>query len=246
MRTMFANGQRTLDAVPNSIPLLTSTDDRGEVRLYGLAPGDYFVLANGFGPSRELQYSATYYPGTMSPAEASPISLGVGEEIPVTFSLVPAAVAARISGVLLDVNGVPFYGKNLMLWQGSPNNRGSSAQRILVQPDGTFSLTNVAPGSYTLSLRDAGDGTLVEHPITVPAGADLSGLVIRATRGGVMRGRLVFDGDSRERNSQSVPLTVDGANGAPSPARVRRNDDGTFEARGRAWCGCRARTTAGF
>jgi hypothetical protein len=48
-RQRFTGGQRTLTPVA---PVFQGTDDRGELRLYGLPPGDYYVSASagGFGP----------------------------------------------------------------------------------------------------------------------------------------------------------------------------------------------------
>src|SRR5688500_18149388 len=93
----FPGGQRRLEAVaaaPRNV-----TDDRGEVRLFGLPPGDYYlavapamaaaILAPGEG--------VTYYPGTLIAAEAQPIRLGLGEEIAVTFPIARAR-PSRISG----------------------------------------------------------------------------------------------------------------------------------------------------
>jgi hypothetical protein len=66
------------------------TDDRGEIRLSGLAPGEYFVSAEGGSAptgtsgARETQ---TFFPGTPSEAEAQPITVGLGEEVVYGFDM---------------------------------------------------------------------------------------------------------------------------------------------------------------
>jgi hypothetical protein len=65
-----------------------------EIRLSGLAPGEYFVSAEG---GRYLYSSAaaprqqevlTFYPGTDMEADAQPVTVGLGDEVVAAFSMV--------------------------------------------------------------------------------------------------------------------------------------------------------------
>jgi protocatechuate 3,4-dioxygenase beta subunit len=67
---------RLLDVRPGSPS--AATDDRGEIRVFALAPGEYYVSAR---PETE---PATLYPGTISPAEARPVAVGEGKEAAIT------------------------------------------------------------------------------------------------------------------------------------------------------------------
>ena len=51
-----------------------------------------------------------YYPGTMSFAEAQPITLGAGAEASADFQIVEVARAATVSGVVLNSSGAPAPG----------------------------------------------------------------------------------------------------------------------------------------
>jgi hypothetical protein len=63
------------------------TDDRGSFRVYGLAPGDYFVSASS--PNMSMMPTlrddtpgavSTFYPGTVSAAEAGVVRVQLGQE----------------------------------------------------------------------------------------------------------------------------------------------------------------------
>jgi hypothetical protein len=79
------------------------TNDLGEFRVSGLLPGTYVLSANpgdrgmrgivsGVAPGTQLSgdslgYATTYYPGAVSPEQAEPISVGVGDVANVSFAL---------------------------------------------------------------------------------------------------------------------------------------------------------------
>ena len=82
------------------------SDDTGGFRLYGLAPGDYFVAASlrgeGLQPpeGESANYAPTYYPGTGTLAEAERIIVAGGDEQTASFALLPvrsAQIAASSS-----------------------------------------------------------------------------------------------------------------------------------------------------
>ena len=73
----------------------SATDDHGEIRLSGLAPGEYFVSASP-GPFAGATPSVgpgehevlTFYPGTGADAEAQPVTVGIGGEVVAAFNMV--------------------------------------------------------------------------------------------------------------------------------------------------------------
>jgi hypothetical protein len=114
-----------------------------------------------------------------------------------------------------------------------------------VRGDGTFTLTNVAPGSYTLTVAsraafgrggrgDAMDPEIGSIPLTV-TGEDLTGIQVVTTKGATLSGTVVAaQGSSTtlpmagiQITTQSVPL---GRGPASATARVESN--GTFTLRG--------------
>ncbi len=142
------------------------SDDTGAYRIYGLAPGDYYISATlraGNGPFVDDQsgdttsYASTYYPGTGNVAEAQRITLGVGQEQPnMNFALQPVR-AVKIAGTALDSSGAALSNGMVTLMPadalggaGGPGFGGFGGNAGRVRPDGSFSIANVSPGSYTL------------------------------------------------------------------------------------------------
>jgi protocatechuate 3,4-dioxygenase beta subunit len=78
-RAVFEGGRRTLVPVADAI-----TNDRGEFRVVGLAPGQYYLsardpvfvgVADATGP---LTYPETFFPGVLSPDDATRLTLEAG------------------------------------------------------------------------------------------------------------------------------------------------------------------------
>ena len=90
-------GKRPLTQPPVS-SFGSTTDDRGEIRLSGLAPGEYFVSASGgpylFSPAAvpRQQEVLTFYPGTDSEADAQSVTVGAGDEVVAAFTMVSRIV----------------------------------------------------------------------------------------------------------------------------------------------------------
>jgi protocatechuate 3,4-dioxygenase beta subunit len=197
-RYRYFNGQRRMIPVGR----FTQTDDGGNFRLYGLAPGDYYVSATlqSFMMAGESDdrsgYSPTYYPGTGNSQQADKITVGVGgESSGIAFSLVPTRTA-RISGTATDSRGKPMAGAFVNLMEVSEGGTGFMmfGGGNQVHDDGTFSITNVSPGDYLLQARPTMDGDVevASTPISV-SGEDISGVALVGSKGTLIRGRVVFD-----------------------------------------------------
>lgn len=230
------------------------TDDTGSFRVYGLAPGDYFVTATlrsgaGADDGDGTTYAPTYYPGVSNPAEAQAVTVGVGQEQnSVNFSLLQVRTV-RVSGMAVGTGGAPLGGGMVSLIPGGDAlaafNIGGGATRV--RGDGSFTLTNVTPGLYTLTAvtgagrrGGAGDAAGLEFasiPLAV-GGEDITGVTLVTTRGASLTGRVVAD----ERASS--PLRMAGLQvvsesarpGLQTPAGANRgarvSDDATFTMNG--------------
>jgi hypothetical protein len=190
------------------------TDDTGAYRVYGVAPGEYYVSATlqgqGFGDvtADTTGYAATYYPGTGNVAEAQRVSVGLGQEISnITFALLPTRTS-RITGTVIDSRGEPVANGFVML-QESLETAGPGMMTMMrgggrVRPDGSFTISNLAPGSYTLTVN-TGPGPDSEGAMTsVTVGnEDLSGITLVTSRGASIAGRIV----AAQGSTGSLPLT---------------------------------------
>jgi hypothetical protein len=186
------------------------TDDRGMFRMYGLAPGDYFVSAAVRAPQQMMMgptsvatmpvegYAPTYYPGTPNPAEATRITVRAAQE---SSNISLALIASRLS----SVSGRAVTSSNAPVVQGMvmmmPADRLAGGMmtglsNTMTRADGTFQLVGVAPGTYNLSLRPRGmptpDAEFANMRITV--GADnLDNVLLVTSRGAIARGVVTTD-----------------------------------------------------
>lgn len=215
-----ADGQRRLTGVPSGMagaPFMSVTDDRGELRAFGLTPGEYVVRASvrnfgipgSAGNEDRDGFAPTFYPGTVSPAEAQAISIGAGEERSIQFAMT-AARLSRISGTVFNSEGRPAAGAQLLIMTRQGNG-GSSTGGGTVAADGTFALSGLAPGEHSIGVRPqirpgGTGGEFASFPITV-SGADVSGIRIVTGKGATITGRVVFEGTS-PRENPAGPLRV--------------------------------------
>ena len=228
------------------------TDDLGQFRVYGLMPGEYIVSANarnGLGPQQGASandvsegYAPTYYPGTISPAEAQPINVGLAQETLVQFTL-QASRMARISGTVVDAEGKPAIGATLMVRTGD----GGGTMTMMAGRsgvDGSFTLANVAPGNHYIDVRLPPRGANIRGEagtVPVSVGADnITGLRITTGHGATIKGRVVFEGSSARATGTAQPRVLaqsaDPQNqgnlffpGAAGADDGRILDDGTFQ-----------------
>jgi protocatechuate 3,4-dioxygenase beta subunit len=225
-----ANGERRLTDVPTGhrrrggVPTGTwrpdGTDDRGEFRATGLMPGDYVIRASVHtirrGDARvqgdaATGLSPTYYPGTAHADDAKAVTLGMSEERAVRFAMV-AARLSRLTGAVTMSNGQPAAGMDLQL---AEDGGGMVYGAGTVAEDGTFAISGVPAGRYTLQIRQGARprfedirrmqesgvpharvrGEFVSIPLMV-SGEDVTGLQIVTGRGTTITGHVVFEGAS--------------------------------------------------
>jgi hypothetical protein len=106
-RRRYIDGARRLVAESGS-----STDDRGEFRIFGVPPGDYVIVARfdarELGSRDRVRYVPTYYPGTPVATEAQRVTVGPGQEVPgITIALVRAATGT-VRGVVRSSGQASF------------------------------------------------------------------------------------------------------------------------------------------
>jgi Carboxypeptidase regulatory-like domain len=249
LRLRFAEGRRRMIPVGR----FAQTDDGGNFRLYGLAPGDYYISASqtsfSFGESSDdrVGYAPTYYPGTASAQQADKVTVSIGDEVSgLVFSLVPTRTA-RISGTAVDSRGRPMAGAfiSVMERSGDGGGMGMSGGGAQVREDGSFTISDVGPGDYLLQARHSTNhnesGEIASAPVTVN-GEDLSGVTLVASTGTVIRGRVVFDVPPPAGKIlpgavgvAAMPLeSFDAMMFIDGQMRERLNDDWTFELRAMA------------
>ena len=213
LRSQMIEGRRRLVQTGTG----DETDDTGAFRLYGLAPGEYYVAAtlragpqDAFGASGgdRAGYAPTYFPGTGNVSEAQRVTLGLGQEMTVSFALLPVRTV-RVSGTVVSASGAAPAGGAVILTPADSDEVGivvPSAGQI--QANGTFTIVNAVPGSYVLAVRTGGGGPGAGDPRAALRGGtgevgilpvnvgteDVTGVTIVTTRGASVEGTVVFDG----------------------------------------------------
>jgi protocatechuate 3,4-dioxygenase beta subunit len=233
---------------PNQV---ATTDDLGQFRLFGLAPGEYIVSAagqqGGFisgGPAMadtSATYLMSYFPGTPNINDAQMIPVSAGQEANVQFALSVGRLS-RVAGTVVDSSGRPLANAMTTLQSPSGGFPGGMSG-AMTGPDGSFSLANVAPGDYVLNVQPInrfGSEAPIAEAGSVPLSvgdADIVNLRVTTSPGATVSGRVVFEGTAPQGNGpggrvrvlpQSTGLGLQMGVQVGSESGLVR-DDGSFE-----------------
>src|SRR6266508_2439010 len=232
---------------------MAMTNDIGEYRLFVLSPGQYYVSATlrpgsaGGGVMMGVQsddrsgYAPTYYPGTPNVAEAQKLNVGLAQTLnEINVALSPTRLAS-VSGIAFDAQGRPMTGGMVMTIQRQGEGGFSMNSGGMIRPDGTFQVTSLAPGSYTMqAMNPTGGGGMIDvgaiatADITV-AGDDIKDVRLAAVTPSTVTGRIVFNDASAAASLRASTLRIAAPYRNPAdfnpfmggPGKV--NDDFTFE-----------------
>jgi protocatechuate 3,4-dioxygenase beta subunit len=243
LRARSTGGERPLQVAGSA-----TTDDRGDYRIYGLPPGDYYVSAalrlwGGLAavePGETTGYAPTYFPGTPNPVEAQRLTVGIGQEVDrIDFALVPTRTV-RVTGTIVDSQGRPVGGVPVLLRAArSPLGGFAGRHTGFARPDGSFIVAEVVPGDYVLRVATRpgvdGEREFAAVPLSVGHG-DLSGVVITTSPGATLSGQVVLErGIETSLSPQALRVVLAPERPEPEgplfsePGRVR--DDWTFTVR---------------
>jgi protocatechuate 3,4-dioxygenase beta subunit len=153
-----------------------STDDLGEYRLFGLAPGRYYLEASyrSFGAltqatrpgtkAVEESYVPTYYPGTTDIGNATAIELASGAQLRGMDFTLSKARTVRVRGRVNTPSGVKSQMVMIRLLPRGQFIADFMRRARVLDPQGTFEVTDVRPGSYSLSAQvQEGKTSYVAH-----------------------------------------------------------------------------------
>ena len=201
----------------------------------------------------EQVYVDTYYPGINDPLGASALRIDPGTEIPsVDFTLLPTRAVTIRGSVVGPFSPDDGVSPNVVIL---PRNTGVSLGNLRGgrgggrggrgggrgSNDGTFELTGVAPGSYTVAAfvrtgnqrrggRGGGDNAQLTGFIDIEVGQeDIEELIVPVEPGVALAGQILVDQSATGMNVGRVRINLDAATGLPvgSP-NARVEDDGSF------------------
>jgi hypothetical protein len=232
-----ASRRRLLPATADSMYI--TTDDRGEFRLYGIAPGRYYLwvasgaLARG---SETGGYVPTVFPDSGTGTER-PIEIAAGQERNGLVITVRSGPTSIVRGSILDNGQVLRTGSVRLMPRDSLREEpffltGAAPRRA----DGIFELVDLPPGHYTLQAFGAGpltDSSFGVTPLDLPDGASTA-LMIETHRGAIVAGSVAFDASDQRLKpaAAAVHITPTAVEFDSTPMGVRPsgtiNDDGKF------------------
>ena len=214
-----------------------TTNDRGEYRIHGLAPGAYYVAVafegDVTGPEvedqariddsgRELRvpsYTTTFYPGTQRLSEALPVRLGSGDEVSGIDVYMRPVERVKIGGRITDgESGDTIRTASVFLERLDAANTGSLPAFVEVEfdSDDRFHIANVAPGWYQVWVEATADNRRLQGRQTLLlTNANVEDLEIVALPARLWQGEVVAAG------MQSFPPGYQGAHVVLEPRSER-------------------------
>jgi protocatechuate 3,4-dioxygenase beta subunit len=198
-----AQSYRRMDGRKQLVPSGSAgTNDLGEYRIFGLAPGKYYLSATynqaiyeptldrSATPPPEEGYVPTYYPAGIDLAAAAAVEVTPGAEIHGMNIALSKTRTVRVRGHVNNPGGgkqnvsIMLTPRGEAVWQNMAGRRSTD-------PQGNFEVRGVRPGAYTLVAQsfdgtrsmtaleaiDVGGQNLDNIAVTLSPGAELAGQI---------------------------------------------------------------------
>jgi hypothetical protein len=238
LRRRYVDGERQLVGQHGS-----STDDRGEFRIFGVPPGEYVMVARletmDFGSRDRVRYVPTYYPGTPVANEAQRVTVAAGQEVSSMVVPLARASTATVRGIVRASGQTPVGPFTFITARqiGGPRADGQMSMTTAAS-DGSFNLAGLLPGTYVVEARSMSEKESASREVVVD-GSDVAGISLTLSEGVTARGRIVFDTETPPEDLRPSQVFVGatlldhqsggmGTTGGPPVAR----DDWSFELHG--------------
>lgn len=222
------------------------TNDLGEYRIFGLAPGKYYVNAthrsqsmstnmisrsgNSNNAVEDEGYATTYYPGALDATSAVPVTVQPGQSITHIDFKLRRMRTVRVRGKVI---GPVQQGRTMvmLLPQEDIGNMGARNLAAAQDADGTFEVRGVSPGAYYVIAHRADQNTQLMARVPVNVGnANVENIELVLRPPLTVTGTVTVQGESPVDVSQ-VLVTLQPKQMGPfggGPGSVQVNADGTF------------------
>jgi hypothetical protein len=169
-----------------------TTNDRGEYRIFWIAPGRYYLAAgtspgDGSASTQPDNYAFTFYPGTQDVSRASTHEVQSGSES-VLDLVVPKQQHYRIRGRIIDAlsQSPNLLGLSLAVSTQGGGTASFTYSQAYNPATGMFEIRDVMPATYVLHVN-TGPAT-ARVPVTV-TNADIENLTIVLSTGTPVTGQ---------------------------------------------------------
>jgi protocatechuate 3,4-dioxygenase beta subunit len=235
MKYNYMNDKRQLTDVGSA-----TTNDRGEYRIWGLAPGKYYVRATH--PRAQAAraggqvFVPMFYPNVTDPSRTQPIDLHPGDEVTgIDLGLV-AQRSVRVSGRVVNSNGQPDKGAQVTLVAGT-GSMSFSVGQASTDAKGIFEIRGVPPGSYTVlgeQFGNADSDKVMRGRTSLEVGeTNVADVEVATGPGSTVTGHVRVDGKSNP-DLTKMSVTLDSQDDlaslgfAPDVSNVAVRADGSF------------------
>lgn len=223
LRQQFVRGEKQLTSAG-----WDQTDDRGQYRIFGLPPGDYYVSATAGGFDQNLRqtlagrsgsveqapdttgYAPTYFPGVIAAVDATKVKVAAAQEQGNIDFQVQVVQLSTVKGIVTGGSAAI----TLVPAEGAFGGAMGGALRTFTRADGTFSISNVTPGRYTIVARadpGANGGPRMAAQALVVAGEEVN-VALTPAPGVQLSGTLTLEAGKPE-----LPQGFSGFRVVPSP-----------------------------
>ena len=186
----------------------------GSYDVTGLTEGTYVVQ---FNPSSNEQLGTEYYNGETTLGTADPVDVTPGATTPGIDGSLPTG---HISGTVTAASGAPIDNATVTAYDSN----GAQVTSTTTASDGTYTLTGLATGSYTVSFDPAGQNFVAAYyngksefdtadPVAVTGGASTAGINEALAPGASVSGTVSGAGAGALQNA---PVSLLDASGQPS------------------------------
>ncbi|RKH87739.1 hypothetical protein D7Y21_17740 [Corallococcus sp. AB045] len=175
---------------PDDERVYATSDERGNFRIDGLAPGTYLLEARAPGYARVVLSR-----------------LRIPTEGPLTLAL---RLASVIEGFVVDSKGLPAADAEVRVG-------GNPSQVVTTGAQGGFSV-EVEPGTHPLSARRGEETGALDLPVLCAAGKTVRDVRIQLGPGAVLEGRVVEESEGTPVAGARVDVSFSGGDGDPSVA----------------------------
>lgn len=206
------------------------TNERGQFRMPGLAPGKYRIRAQKddmrippeirTDGTVETHYAASWYPGVLDADSASKVEVQAGSE---ADGVEVRMATAPIAGVRGKVSGMPANASDIVVWVARTGSLMPGAEEeVEVAPNGTFEIWRLDPGHYR--ARAEGRTVTNQRVETAPeefeiAGSGIENLQLAMVPAVALNVRVEFEDEATREKLPKLEVDfedVEGESGARS------------------------------
>ena len=233
----YNNGKKQL--TPSG---MATTNDLGEYRIFGLAPGRYYVTA--FHQNQQQQgvvvdpkknyeegYGPVYYPNASTAEAAAPLEITPGAQLRgIDLTLTKTRTVLLRGVVTASATNKPVRANITLMGRESNGMSMSRASGRSVDDKGNFEIRGVVPGSYFLVAQTYEDNKQSVAKVPVEVGtSNIDGLQIVVNPPADIAGRVAIENNAETNGATfnvSLQSRVPGPFGGGGGAQTEK--DGTF------------------